>query len=78
MAASPWAAFVVINCAGFGAELPRLTGTGRLRYAPGVGEFLAGMQAHAHEISAELAESGLDSARSRHSAAEPRIPEILL
>jgi Bacterial transcriptional activator domain len=81
MAASPWADCIVINCAGFGAELPRLAGTGRLQYAASADEILTRLRAHAHEASAVLAGSGADpvrAARSRQVPGDVGMPEILL
>lgn len=81
MAASPWADFIVIHCAGFGAELPRLTGSGRLRRAASIDNVLASMRSHADDVSAVLAGSGVATvreARSRQVGADAWTPEIIL
>ncbi len=81
MATSPWADHIVVHCAGFAAGLPRALGTGRLHHAPGIDEILAGMEAHAREVAAVLAESGVDSVRAARSgqvAADAWTPEVIL
>jgi hypothetical protein len=81
LAGSPWADYIVVNCAGFGAELPQLIGTGRLRYADGTDGILAEMRAQASEVTDVLASSGVTSigeARSSGVGGDSWTPQILL
>ncbi len=81
MAASPMADFAVVHCIGFGAELPRALGTGRLRYSEDVDSALAGILARCSEVSHAIAESGaasLQRARGLSIASDAWAPEIIL
>ncbi|TYB48545.1 BTAD domain-containing putative transcriptional regulator [Actinomadura chibensis] len=81
MAISPWADHIVITCVAFGAELPRVFGTGRLRYAETVDEALRDFEARAREVSEVLADARIGSvrqARTEQVADDSWTPQVIL
>lgn len=81
MATSPWADHLIVVCVGFGADLPRVLGTGRARSADTVDEALTDFEARAREVQAVLDESPAESvrhARTAQVADDTWTPQILL
>lgn len=81
MAISPWADHIVITCVAFGKELPRVLGTGRLRYAGTVDEALRDFEARAQEVGEALADAHIGSvrqARTEQVADDTWTPQVIL
>ncbi|WUI00393.1 hypothetical protein OHR68_00760 [Spirillospora sp. NBC_00431] len=81
MAISPWADHIIVTCVAFGKKLPRVVGTGRLRYAETVDEALRDFEGRAREVSDVLADAKLGTvreARTQQIADDSWTPQVIL